>query len=426
MNSPRLNLPFIAPNQAQKHVSHNEALQQLDAIVQATAQTRDTITPPPTPQEGDCHIVPSTAQQEWATHIHALAIFQNGIWKYHTPAEGWRIWLISENMLLVYRDASWRPVTELAASTELGINTSPDAENRFAVRSDASLFTDETGSHQLKINKSTAHKASSLIFQSAFKGHGEIGLTGNNDLHLRTSDDGIEFRDAMICKHETSSVVFPNGVEPERLVTGLSITGGETEVIGPPNLSTVSAATNSITLIAQRVYFSVFYVDRPTDLIGGVVAQTRGSSLSGALLRAGIYELGQADGQSWSLGDLIVDYGTLPADTAGHKDFRSPAPMTLEKGWYITAIATTGPDAQIIYGQWLTPGLLQYGQVGSGATTNFRVFGPAVFLFSAASKTVIQSGFPQQWNEGPVQAGTSSAPYSFQFMMPRWKRWPMA
>ena len=32
--SPRLALPFIQPSQAQKHVTHNEALQLLDAVVQ--------------------------------------------------------------------------------------------------------------------------------------------------------------------------------------------------------------------------------------------------------------------------------------------------------------------------------------------------------------------------------------------------------
>lgn len=32
--SPRLTLPYLMPNQAQKHVTHNEALRQLDVLVQ--------------------------------------------------------------------------------------------------------------------------------------------------------------------------------------------------------------------------------------------------------------------------------------------------------------------------------------------------------------------------------------------------------
>ena len=34
--SPRLDLPYIQPSQAQKHVTHNESLQRLDALVQMT------------------------------------------------------------------------------------------------------------------------------------------------------------------------------------------------------------------------------------------------------------------------------------------------------------------------------------------------------------------------------------------------------
>ena len=37
-NSPRLDLPFILPSQAQKHVTHNEALRLLDALVQLAVE----------------------------------------------------------------------------------------------------------------------------------------------------------------------------------------------------------------------------------------------------------------------------------------------------------------------------------------------------------------------------------------------------
>ena len=36
--TPNLNLPFIMPAQAQKHVTHNEAIELLDAIVQLTLE----------------------------------------------------------------------------------------------------------------------------------------------------------------------------------------------------------------------------------------------------------------------------------------------------------------------------------------------------------------------------------------------------
>lgn len=48
--TPNLNLPYIMPAQAQKHVTHNEAIRALDAIVQIGLMDRDLSAPPPAPQ----------------------------------------------------------------------------------------------------------------------------------------------------------------------------------------------------------------------------------------------------------------------------------------------------------------------------------------------------------------------------------------
>ena len=51
--SSNLKLPFILPSQAQKHVTHNEALQILDALVQLTAISSSRSVPPASAQEAD-------------------------------------------------------------------------------------------------------------------------------------------------------------------------------------------------------------------------------------------------------------------------------------------------------------------------------------------------------------------------------------
>ena len=56
-NSALLNLPYILPAQAQKHVTHNDALRALDAIVHLAVLDRDIASPPASPQEGDRYIV---------------------------------------------------------------------------------------------------------------------------------------------------------------------------------------------------------------------------------------------------------------------------------------------------------------------------------------------------------------------------------
>ena len=50
--SPNLVLPYLMPSQAQKHVTHNEALQLLDAVVQLTVEAFGATTPPASPAAG--------------------------------------------------------------------------------------------------------------------------------------------------------------------------------------------------------------------------------------------------------------------------------------------------------------------------------------------------------------------------------------
>ena len=55
--TPHLGLPLIAASQAQKHVTHNEALGLLDALVQLACLDKDLTAPPPSPAEGDRYLV---------------------------------------------------------------------------------------------------------------------------------------------------------------------------------------------------------------------------------------------------------------------------------------------------------------------------------------------------------------------------------
>jgi hypothetical protein len=44
-HTPRLTLPFIMPSQAQKHITHNQAIEALDALVQPAVESRIVATP---------------------------------------------------------------------------------------------------------------------------------------------------------------------------------------------------------------------------------------------------------------------------------------------------------------------------------------------------------------------------------------------
>ena len=61
-----LSLPYIQPAQAQKHVTHNEALRILDALVQLAVESRALTEPPAIAVDGARYIVAAGATGDWA------------------------------------------------------------------------------------------------------------------------------------------------------------------------------------------------------------------------------------------------------------------------------------------------------------------------------------------------------------------------
>lgn len=55
----RLALPYLAAGQAQKHVTVNESLRRLDALVQLSAVSATTTAQPASPSDGDIYLLPT-------------------------------------------------------------------------------------------------------------------------------------------------------------------------------------------------------------------------------------------------------------------------------------------------------------------------------------------------------------------------------
>jgi hypothetical protein len=102
-----LSLPFILAAQSQKHVTHNEALRALDAIVQLSVRSRTLAAPPAVPVEGHRYLVPAGAETAWAGDVGSVAAFQDGAWSVLRPQEGWLCWVADEALLVVWRDGAW-------------------------------------------------------------------------------------------------------------------------------------------------------------------------------------------------------------------------------------------------------------------------------------------------------------------------------
>jgi hypothetical protein len=101
-DTPNLVLPYLAANQSQKHVTVNEALRRLDALVQVTVQSAALASPPVSPTEGQRWILPAAPTGPWAGHAGQIAAWQDGAWAFYAPLDGWTAIDVSTDALLLY------------------------------------------------------------------------------------------------------------------------------------------------------------------------------------------------------------------------------------------------------------------------------------------------------------------------------------
>ena len=205
----RLNLPRLAPAQAQKHVTVNEALAALDRLVASSVLSRTRTDQPGAPTPGDAYILPALSSgPDWSGFAaNRVAVFEDGAWSAYAPARGQAAWIVDEAQIAVFDGTAWRTaetlICRLAQLTGLGLGTAPDAINAFAAKLNAALWTARpseeggTGDLRVTLNKSAVARVLSLLFQSNWSGRAEIGLAGSDDLAVRVSADGATWRTAL-------------------------------------------------------------------------------------------------------------------------------------------------------------------------------------------------------------------------------------
>ena len=200
--SQRLLLPYIQGAQAQKHVTHNEALERLDLAVQAVVEGVEAEAPPAEPVPGQCWALGAAPTDAWTGQAGTIAMSAiGGGWLFVAPAEGWRVWDRLASRLLVRDGAAWAPALgDLQNLDGIGIGAAWDETNRLAVASEAVLLTHVGSDHRLKVNKARPGDTASLLFQSGWSGRAEMGLAGSDAFSVKVSADGATFAEALRCE----------------------------------------------------------------------------------------------------------------------------------------------------------------------------------------------------------------------------------
>ncbi|SFR01979.1 DUF2793 domain-containing protein [Poseidonocella sedimentorum] len=194
--TPALSLPYIQPAQAQKHVTHNDALRVLDALVQLSVIEEPLAEPPANPDQGARYIVAPGATGVWDGQDGAIALFGPSGWEFHAAQPGWRADVQSSGEVYRFDGATWaRVATE--STDKLGVNTAADETNRLAVSASATLLTHSGTDHQLKINKASGGDTASLLFQTNWSGRAEMGTSGTDDFAIKVSADGATWNEGL-------------------------------------------------------------------------------------------------------------------------------------------------------------------------------------------------------------------------------------
>ena len=361
--TPRLSLPWLIAAQAQKHVTLNESLALLDALVACRVLSRTTAAQPADPAEGDLYLLPADPLGEaWSAYAEGdLLLFDFGAWRRLPPPDGLVVLIADEARLVVRHDGAWADLGGLLGEVQsldrLGLGATADADNPLTARLNKALFTalpaadGGDGDLRLTLNKETSADVGSILFQSGFSGRAELGLIGDDHLTLKVSPDGGAWTTALTLDQATGAAAFVPGSDtapsvavgeagtgfflPSAGVLGVA-TGGAGRAAWQANRWTFNGLTHEtvagfangfqIQGTAQGTS-SVFNILWQANANGPVnaLAKSRGAALNTHGLVQSGDDLGSlrwfgSDGADWQLGariravvDGVAGAGDLPA-----------------------------------------------------------------------------------------------------------------
>lgn len=104
----RLSLPLLHASQAQKEMTHNEALTLIDLLLHGCVAGVAEDVPPTDAAIGTCWIVGPAPTGIWAGKARQVAGMTEGGWRFAMPREGMRLWWSGSETTVAFRGGAWR------------------------------------------------------------------------------------------------------------------------------------------------------------------------------------------------------------------------------------------------------------------------------------------------------------------------------
>ena len=124
-DTPQMSLPLLAPSQAQKHVTVNEAMARIDALTHLVLASVSVASPPVSALDGTLHGVPDGATADWAGQAGKLALRMGGGWVFVPPQVGWRAFVRDAGVSAIWDGSGWQmgAVTLSPAGAALAVHS---------------------------------------------------------------------------------------------------------------------------------------------------------------------------------------------------------------------------------------------------------------------------------------------------------------
>lgn len=227
-----LQLPFLAADQAQKHVTVNESLLRLDALVQLAPKSLSVAVEPVAPSDGDLYILPpgKTGAHWGAMANHALAYFRDGIWEQVAPRAGFVAFIQDTSLLKYFDGAAWTNVMAVA-SPRAGV-----CDGRLTLESGAAVSaSDQT--------------AKTIVYFTPDRGN-QIGLYDGASAWalVAFTEASIKLSDTQAAATTSGSPILTGLANTSQLIVGMEVSG--TGIPGGATVSAINSATQ-ITLSAN-------------------------------------------------------------------------------------------------------------------------------------------------------------------------------
>jgi len=214
----------MAPAQAQKHLTHNEAIVAIDERLQLRVDALQA-DPPAAPHDGQVFAIARPASGDWAEQDDQIARRQNDGWTFTETEAGWLATVGDTGEVIILRNDGWAVYGSRQA--QLGIGTDADETNRLSVSSPSVLFNHAGDDCRVAINRDSTDDVATILFQTNFSGRAEIGLSSQGNLVFRSSPDGASWSEALSVNPSNGDITIPGDLS----VGGEAVLTTDTEVM---------------------------------------------------------------------------------------------------------------------------------------------------------------------------------------------------